>query len=559
MLVQLTIQNIALIEKLSVVLEPGLNVMTGETGAGKSIVVGSLDFVLGGRTDKERISGGAERGQVEALFDVTALPKVSAALQNLGIEIEDGLLPVAREINRSGRNVCRVAGVAVPLSNLKDITSLLVDLHGQHAHQSLLSPATHLAFLDTMGDAEHTALVETVRSSFDGWSRVKRKLSLAQTDVMERARREDMLRFQLEELEDAKLSPGEEDALERQRSLMRGAERIREGLVQANALVSGGFDDDALSALDAMRAALNTLSTLTRYGGGYQEIYDRLAEAIYAVESVADDMSDLMDGAESDPERLEEVEARMDLLSRLRRKYGANTTEMLAFLANVRKELEESESTDARISALESEEQALLRALNEAAASLSEKRRTLAKECETRVLTELSELGMERGRFEVRFHENAALSADGFDAIEFMLSANVGVELQPLSRVASGGELSRIMLAFKCIEAENAGIPILVFDEIDTGISGRIGHVVADKLRKVGRTHQVLCVTHLPQIAANADAQYLVEKQETDGRTRTNVKTLDGEGRVGAIARMLGGEENTASAHARAMLESAGR
>lgn len=553
MLLQLTIANIALIEHLSVAFEPGLNVLTGETGAGKSIVVGSLDFVLGGRADKDRISGGAERGQVEALFDVSKLPAVTAALSEMGLEIEEGLLPVMREVNRSGRSVCRVAGVVVPLSRLKEITGLLVDLHGQHAHQSLLSPANHLSFLDAMGDAEHRALVMSVRAAFERFSGVRKALREAEEGVMERERREDMLRFQKKELEDARLVAGEEEELEQQRRLMRNAERVRDGLERAYAYISGGFDEEIPSALDALRVALDALSPLSGYGEGYDQAYEQLAEAIYTVESVAEELSELRENAESDPATLEEIEARLDLLSRLKRKYGATTADMIAFLEKVRKELELSETSDARIAKLQKEEAALRKELDRDAAALSERRHALARDCEARVLSELSALGMKGARFSVCFAEEPTLSPNGLDKVEFMLSANVGVELQPLSRVASGGELSRIMLAFKCIEAENEGISVLVFDEIDTGISGRMGQVVADKMHSVARTRQVLCVTHLPQIAASADAQYLVEKQEEAGRTRTHVVELDEEGRVSAIARMLG-EGETARAHARAMI-----
>lgn len=554
MLMQLSIQNIALIERLSVVFEPGLNVLTGETGAGKSIVVGSLDFVLGGRADKERISGDAERGQVEALFDVSRLPGVLSALSEMGLEIEEGLLPIMREVNRSGRSVCRVAGVVVPLSRLREITSLLVDLHGQHAHQSLLDPHNHLAFLDAMGDAAHRAAVLSVRALYAKWNASRRALSEAQEGVMERARREDMLRFQLEELEDAKLVAGEEEEHERALKRMRNAERVRDGLARAYAYLSGGFDEELLTAIDAMRTALEALSALTRYGEAYEQAHDQLAEAVYAAEAVASDIDDLMENADSDPERLERLEARMDLLSRLRRKYGATTVEMIAFAENAREELEKSETSEARIAALEKEEASLRAELMECARQLSGARHALSEQCTERVQLELSELGMLSARFEVCFSEEESLTADGLDKAEFLLSANKGVAPQPLARVASGGELSRIMLALKCIEAENEGIPVLVFDEIDTGISGRMGQIVADKMHRVARTRQVLCVTHLPQIAASADAQYLVEKQEEGGRTRTHVHELDEEGRVAAIARMLG-EGETASAHARAMLK----
>ena len=554
MLLQVSIRNIALIDRLDVQFGPGLNVLTGETGAGKSIVVGSLDFVLGGRADKDRIAGGAERGQVEALFDISGQPRVQARLEEMGLEIEDGLLPLLREINQNGRSVCRAAGVMVSLAQLKSITTLLVDLHGQHQHQSLLDPGTHLSFVDAMGDDAHRGLVVAVGDLYARWNAARKALSAAEGSVQERARREDMLRFQLDELDGASLIEGEEEELEQARDIMRNAERIRESLERAYAYLSGGYDDETPSALDASRMALSALSSLSLYGERYEKAHELLAEAIYSLESVSGDLDELRESAESDPRRLDEIEGRLDLLSRLRRKYGATSKEMIRYREQVRQELSQSEQSDARIAALQKEESDLQAQLDAQTLTLGQSRHVLAKTCESRVLAQLQELGMKSARFEVSFGEDAPLTASGRDAVEFLLSANKGEPLRPLARVASGGELSRIMLAFKCIEAENEGIPVLVFDEIDTGISGQMGQVVAEKMHSAARARQVLCVTHLPQIAAMADAQYLVEKQEKDGRTHTNVLGLDHENRVLALSRMLGGGE-TGIAHARAMLE----
>ncbi len=558
MICQLSIRNIALIDTLDVAFEKGLNAMTGETGAGKSIVVGSVDFVLGGRADKDRIAEGAAKGQVEALFDITDMPRVKAVLAEMEIEAEDGLLSVAREITQQGRSVSRVGGVVVPLAQLKRVTSLLVDLHGQHQHQSLLDPATHLAFLDQMGDGAHRARVEAVQAAHERWAAAKRALDQAEAGAMERARREDMLRFQLEELDGAKLVPGEEDALEQQRLTLRNAERIREGLERAYAYVSGGVGEDAPAALDALRVAAKALDSLSRYGDAYAKASEQVYESLYALEAVAGDLDALRDEAESDPDKLEAVEARLDLLSRLRRKYGATSADMIAYREQVREELSASENADERREKLTREEADARQALNQAAEALSAARQALAKECAKRVMAELDDLGMRGARFEARFDRLPQPGRDGLDAVEFLLSANVGEPMRPLARVASGGELSRIMLAFKCIEADSEGIGVMVFDEIDTGISGRMGQVVADKMHSAARGRQVLCVTHLPQIAARADAQYLVEKYEKDGRTHTTVTPLDSEGRADAIARMLGGGE-TALAHARAMLDSANK
>lgn len=553
MLVQLSINNIALIDHLTVPFSRGLTVLTGETGAGKSIVVGALDFVLGGRADKDRVAEGAQSGRVEALFDVANAPRIAALLSEMGLEAEEGLLSIMREITSGGRSICRVAGVVLPLSQLKRVTELLVDLHGQHTHQSLLNPATHLGFLDAMGSDEHRRAARSLRESFAGWNAAKKALQAAEDGALERARRLDMLRFQLEELENAGLKEGEEEELESWRMIMRNAERIRENLERACANVTGSFEDDMPSAMDSLRIAMDALSSISRYGGRYEQAYDQLAEAVYTLEGLARDLDDLREAAEGDPERLNMVENRLDQLAKLKRKYGSTTHDMIVYRERVREELDETEHADIRMEALRGDEEAKRKALVIDAQALSCARHALAEECKARVEAELMELGMSSARFEVCFDTDAALSPDGLDKVEFLLSANVGEPMRPLSKVASGGELSRIMLAFKCIEAEKDGIDVMVFDEIDTGISGHTGQVVAEKMKRVARARQVLCVTHLPQIAAAGDAQYLVAKHEKDGRTHTTVTPLDREGRVEALARMLGGGE-TARDHAQAML-----
>lgn len=554
MLLQLSIRDIALIDRLTLSFAPGLTVLTGETGAGKSIIVGSLDFVLGGKADRDRIAGGAERGRVEALFDISALPRVQSALAEMGLETEDGLLPVCREILQSGRSVCRVAGEVVTVSQLRAVMAALLDLHGQHAHQSLLDPAKHLQFLDALGDAPHRAAVEHVRALYGEWSAVARSLKEIETNERERARREDMLRFQLEELEAAKLSAGEEDELTRKRTLMRNAEKIRMGLEEAYAALSGDESGEAPGALDALQRAAKALSGLAKFDARFEALGEQLNDAMYAAEGVCGDLDDLREECGVDPRGLEAVEERLDLLGRLRRKYGATTAEMIAYRERVREELESSADSEEKREALKKQEKAAKAAFMKEAEALSKARRALAKECETRVAQQLTALEMKSAVFEIAFAQDAPPSADGLDAVEFRLSANRGEPPRPLQKAASGGELSRVMLALKCVEAENDGVPTLVFDEIDTGVGGATGVAIAEKLREVGAKRQVLCVTHLPQIAAAAGTQFWVEKSVRDGRTHTAARELDLEGRVEAVAQMLGGGE-TARAHARAMIE----
>lgn len=554
MLLQLSIRDIALIDRLTLSFAPGLTVLTGETGAGKSIIVGSLDFVLGGKADRDKIAGGAERGRVEALFDISALPRVQSALAEMGLETEDGLLPVCREILQSGRSVCRVAGEVVTVSQLRAVMAPLLDLHGQHAHQSLLDPAKHLQFLDALGDAPHRAAMEHVRALYGEWSAAARSLKEIETNERERARREDMLRFQLEELEAAKLSAGEEDELTRKRTLMRNAEKIRMGLEEAYAALSGDESGEAPGALDALQRAAKALSGLAKFDARFEALGEQLNDAMYAAEGVCGDLDDLREECGVDPRGLEAVEERLDLLGRLRRKYGATTAEMIAYRERVREELESSADSEEKREALKKQEKAAKAAFMKEAEALSKARRALAKECETRVAQQLTALEMKSAVFEIAFAEDAPPSADGLDAVEFRLSANRGEPPRPLQKAASGGELSRVMLALKCVEAENDGVPTLVFDEIDTGVGGATGVAIAEKLREVGAKRQVLCVTHLPQIAAAAGTQFWVEKSVRDGRTHTAARELDLEGRVEAVAQMLGGGE-TARAHARAMIE----
>lgn len=554
MLLQLSIRDIALIDRLTLSFGPGLTVLTGETGAGKSIIVGSLDFVLGGKADRDRIAGGAERGRVEALFDISALPRVQSALAEMGLETEDGLLPVCREILQSGRSVCRVAGEVVTVAQLRAVMAPLLDLHGQHAHQSLLDPAKHLQFLDALGDAEHRAAVERVRALYGEWSAIARALREIETNDRERARREDMLRFQLEELDGAKLRAGEEDELTRQRALMRNAEKIRSGLEEAYGALSGDETGELPGALDALQQAAKALGGLSKYDGRFEALSVQLNDAMYAAESVAGELDGLREECGVDPRRLEQVESRLDQLDRLRRKYGATTVEMIAFRERVRAELDSTASSEEKREVLKKQEKAAKAAFMKEAQALSEARRALAKACEGRVAAQLAALEMKSAVFEVAFSEDAAPSADGLDAVEFRLSANRGEPPRPLQKAASGGELSRVMLALKCVEAENDGVPTLVFDEIDTGVGGATGVAIAEKLREVGAKRQVLCVTHLPQIAATARTQFWVEKSVRDGRTHTDARELDTDGRVEAVAQMLGGGE-TARAHARAMIE----
>ncbi len=566
MLVELSISNLAIIDAVTITFSPGFNVMSGETGAGKSIVVDAVNLVLGERADRDMIQVGAERARVEALFDVTGLPHVEETLAALGLEAEEGLLPLAREINSAGRTICRVGGSLVPLSTLKQVAETLLDMHGQHEHQSLLDVRKHLAYLDAYGGAEQAALLAEVREAYRAWREVARALSSLREQLKERDARIDLLRFQLAELDAAKLRAGEETELESQRVFYRNAERITEGVNQAFAAVYQG-EEQELSALELLRRGADALAPLSKLDAPYAQLHERLEELYYQLDDVSTELRGLRESMEFDPDQAEAVETRLDVISRLRRKYGETTHDMLAARERIAGELaglEDAEGTEAELSRRCAQRED---SLYERCSALRAARLSLAEQFEQQMRAQLADLGMVSVQMHVRFEDAperaqaaARYTAEGFDQVEFLLSPNLGEPERPLARIASGGELSRIMLALKSISAEKTGVPSMVFDEIDTGISGRMAQVVAEKMAQLAKRHQVICVTHLPQIAAMADAQYLVEKLVEDGRTRTHVAQLDQEGRCAELARIVGGAElGSASSlqHAATMLREA--
>ena len=565
MLVELSIQNLALIDAVTIAFSPGFHVLTGETGAGKSIVVDAVNLVLGERADRDFIQTGADKARVEALFDVRGDAQTLAALDALGLETEEGMLLLSRELTQAGRNVCRVGGAMVPLATLKQVAGTLLDMHGQHEHQALLDERRHLAYLDEFGEAAHRASLEAVAAAYAAWHDARRALNQLRERLSQRDARLDMLRYQLQELDAAKLRAGEEDELERQRTFYRNAERITAGVERAFDTVYGGAEQTA--ALDALRAGADALAPLARLDEAYAALHERLQEQYYQLEDTAHELRALRDGLEFDPADAEAVEARMDEIHRLRRKYGQTTHDMLAARERIAQELtglEDAEETEERLA---KRCRALEEALYAQSQALSQARRALAGDFEARMRAQLADLGMPHAVFRASFAvmpEEAAApgaySAQGFDQVAFLLSPNLGEPEKPLARIASGGELSRIMLALKSIAAEQTGVPSMVFDEIDTGISGRMAQVVAEKMAALAKQRQVICVTHLPQIAAMADAQYLVQKREAGGHTRTHVALLDAQGRCAELARLVGGaqpESASALTHAAMLLQEA--
>ncbi|MDR2515178.1 MAG: DNA repair protein RecN [Christensenellaceae bacterium] len=560
MLFQLKVQNIALIEELVIEFGEGLNVLTGETGAGKSIVIDAMNLALGERADRDLIRSGEQKAQVHALFDISASKKAKALLDENGIPAEDGELVVSRELLLSGRNVVRVNGSLAPLALLKQLSALLVDVHGQHEHQSLMDESRHLAFLDAFaGEALDSARAE-VAALYAAWRELSQRLAQIRGGAQQRAQRLDMLQYQATEIESARLRPGEEEELAEKRSLFRNGERIAAALGGALQALEGG--ESAPGALDAARQALTLLGGIAKLSKEFSTLEEALADAVYGLEDVASQLFDQNQGLEFDPKELERAENRLDLIKNLKRKYGADVSAVLAYLDQISGELQQLKSGNDDSAALEAELKRAEEALLQAELRLSALRRESGKRFEAGLLSELQDLGMAGARFMLEFNEipsessalRALHSADGLDRLRFLLSANRGEDLKPLSHTASGGELSRIMLAFKALCAGE--VRTMVFDEIDTGISGHMAQVVGEKMCAIGGERQVICVTHLPQIAALGHSHLLVQKREEGGRTITFVEGLTAEQRVVEIARMIGGKEITSSAleHAREML-----
>ena len=536
MLELLHIENIAIIEHADIAFGSGFNALTGETGAGKSIVIDALGAVLGQRTSRELIRTGAEKAFVSATFG--GVPAELPGLEENGLAPEeDGTLLLQRELYGDGKNVCRVSGRPVTVAQLRRIGASLLNIHGQHDGQQLLDEEQHLFYLDRFGrvDAELTAY----RERFDAWRATKREMDALKMDEAEKARRVDMLHHQIDELERADLQEGEEEMLLARRNILRNGEKFLSAISAADACLNGG--DESLGAVSAIKEAEDALRGLRNLGDEFVELSDRLESLRCEAYDLAETIRDKKDEYDFSPQELDAVESRCDQLYRLKKKYGSSVEEMLSYLERSREELDRIEYADDRLVQLAEKCTAQEHAAREAAHALTDKRRAAAKELEARISRELSELDMPKLRFSIDFQEKE-LSEDGTDTVEFLMSANVGEDLRPIRKIASGGELSRIMLALKNVLAEQDSVMTMVFDEVDTGVSGRAAQRVAEKLARLSRTRQVLCVTHLPQLTAMADVHFGVEKGEENGRTLTRVRELDRAARRAEIARMSGGD-----------------
>lgn len=560
MLLELTIENIALIESLRIEFAAGFNVLTGETGAGKSIVVDSVNLALGGRADRDIIRTGTEKGSVQALFDISSNENAMAFAQEQGIDTDDGLIAVRRELSRSGRNVCRVSGVIVPLNVLKTLTAMLMDVHGQHEHQALMNPARHLDFLDAFGGKDVESAKAQVAQLYSARHKVGAELKKLMNDVSEKERLFDVLSFQVQEIETAKLKPGEEERLKQKLSILENAEKIRSGVETAYGLVYQGTGR-GVSAQEALLQSTEAMERISSLDAKYGALAGKLRELYYAAQDVGYELQALVDDLDFDPELIDKVAARLDAIDRLERKYGPTLEEVIAFGQSAAQRLNELKSGDESISALKKEYKEADRKLRAGCTELTALRKAAAERLAKAICNQLSDLGMAKTRFEVRVEPEPKPLSTGMDRVEFMISPNPGEPLRPLANIASGGEISRVMLALKAISMDGNGVDSMVFDEIDTGVSGRMAQVVGEKMCLIAKHRQVLCITHLPQIAALGDAHYLVEKRSTDEHTETHVSRLDRDGRVHELSRLVGGGADSESSlsHAGHMLDDASK
>jgi len=567
MLTELYIENFALIDKLTVTFAPGLNILTGETGTGKSIVIDAINVLLGERAGTDQVRTGTPRAVLQAVFDLGDTPHLLPALTELDIEPEDGVIIFSREVAREGRNLARINGRACPVSVIRQVGDLLVDLHGQHEHQSLLREEHHITFLDALGDADFIRMKAEVAELARRRGALLQELHDLQSDERDRLRAIDLLSFQVGEIEKAALTPGEEEELTAERSRLANAEKLHAAATAAHQLLYEGDEDR--SVLDALGEAEMQLAGLLRYDESLEPLVQALQAASVQISDACRELADYRDRAQFDPERLEEVEERLALLGVLKRKYGKSIPSVLSYAEEKRAELDQLARHEERLEEIGAEIARTETVLAERALQLSAARAALAERLAADVQTELMELGMPKAIFTIDItrqpredglpvgDERVAVTPQGIDVVVFHISANPGEPPKPLAKIASGGELSRIMLALKAVSARGAGVPTLIFDEIDTGIGGRTAEVVGEKLAQVARQAQVISVTHLAQLAFYADRHFLLEKETIGERTISRMRELTDDECVEELARLQAGGRVTDAvlAHVRSVLE----
>ena len=536
MLSLLHIENIAVIERSDISFDAGFNVLTGETGAGKSIVIDAISAILGERAYRDMIRTGANKASVRAVF--TDVPEYPWFAEN-GVEYDPETI-IQREIYLDGKNVCRVNGSLVTVSILRKLGIQLINIHGQHDSASLFDEANHLKFLDDF--AENNDLRAEYSEKYEKVSDLRNEIDRMTMDEGQKLRRMETLRYQIEEIEKAQLEAGEDETLEARRKVLQNAEKIADSMNDAVENLYGSDDSDGAATM--LSIAERALARVAKFDDAISELHERVADLMYQVQDLAEGVRDARDDLAYSADELERIESRLDVIHRLRRKYGVTCADILEYLEKAKQELDEIEFADDHLERLKGKLLKSEKAAWDAAYRLRDNRVAASEQLSARILSELAQLDMPKVQFSCEFTE-LELTANGADAVAFYMSANAGEALKPMSKVASGGELARIMLAMKNVLAEQDQVSTLIFDEVDTGVSGRAAQKVAEKLRSVARNKQVLCVTHLPQIAAMGDTHMLIAKSERDGRTYTTVTPLDHNGRMQEVARIIGGAQIT--------------
>ena len=540
MLQELSIKDFAIIDEIQISFQPKMTVLTGETGAGKSIIIDALGLLAGGRGSTEFIRKGEKKAVIQGLFTLPREANTYNILEEYGIDSEDGQIILQRDLYRGGRNICRINGMMVNLATLRKIGETLIDIHGQNEHQELMKPENHIDLLDEY-DKKTSELRNQYQVVYQNYRKLKLSMEKKEADEKAWAQRLDMLNFQVKEIEEAGLKINEEDELVEEKNKLDNFQAIHDALELSYQILSG----EKIDVVGNLGNAMNELSDVSDLSENLQEINTKISDAFYSLEDVARDISDELDSMEWNGERLNEIEERLELIHQLKRKYGDTIEDILHYHSRIVKELREMENAEQNSEKQERQLSEALEKVKELAIKLSKQRKKSAKKLEKMIHEQLSALYMDKAVFEVKFLNNSKLYSKGIDKVEFYIQTNPGEEMGPLAKIASGGELSRIMLALKTIFSQKMGVTSIIFDEVDTGVSGRVAQAIAEKISQISNNSQVLCITHLPQVAAIADNHYYISKSVNDGRTETSLEELDEKQKIREIARMLSGSEIT--------------
>lgn len=552
MLLEISIKNFAIIEAISLNFEKGMTVLTGETGAGKSIIIDAMNMMLGARATTDVIRHGAPKAEIEGLFSVENSHALQMIFDEQGIELGDEII-IRREILQNGRSVSRVNGQMVNLSVLRSIGQYLVDIHGQHDQEELMRPQLHIQMLDGFGDADFLELKQAYQTNFDAYRKMRRQLLEIKKNQEEHKARIEMLEFQMAEIESASLQPGEELKLNQERDKLLNHKNIADTLTNAYTML----DNEEFSSLANVRSAMNDMESLEDYDVEYREISTSLSESYYVLEDVTKRLEDIIESLDFDGNRLMQIENRLDLIHSITRKYGGKVDDVLMYFAKITEEYNLLTGNNLSSDDMEAELKQLEVSLVDLASKLASARHNLAQQLEIEIQQELKDLYMDKARFQVQFTKGK-FSREGNESVEFYISTNPGEDFKPLVKVASGGELSRLMLAIKSAFSRKEGKTSIVFDEVDTGVSGRVAQAIAQKIHKIGQHGQVLAISHLPQVIAIADYQFFIEKISNEHSTVSTVRLLTVDERVEEVAKMLAGENVTEAAlsQARELLQS---